>query len=392
MESRTLPRVALVGGPDVDARLPLMRALRDRYELLACGSEPALEAKFSTQGFRYVAYPLSRRIAPWTDRRSFTTLRDRFRELRPDVVHCFDTKPGVFGCLAARAAGVPVVLSTITGLGALYSSDGLRTRALRAAYEFLQRRACRNSDITVFQNHDDERQLIAARVATAGRTAVILGSGVDTSTFATARSDATTRARVRRELGIPPDAVVATMIARVTRSKGVLPFVAAARSVRAQCPGAHFLLIGPDDRDSLDRLDDRELAELRANVTWPGRRDDVAAVLAASDLFVLPTAYREGIPRVLLEAAAAGLPLVTTDSPGCNEACAHEQNGLLVKVGDEPALAAAILRLVQDEGLRDRFAATSQERARTLFDLRVVADQMHALWQRLLAARPASTR
>lgn len=385
------PRVALVGGPDVDARVPLMRALADRFELSAFGSEPSLAAKFAAAGFPFSPYPLSRRIAPWTDRRSFTTLRARFHELRPDVVHCFDTKPGVYGCLAARAASVPVVVSTITGLGALYSSSGLRTRLVRTAYEILQRRACSRSDVTVFQNHDDERQLLAARVATAGRTQVILGSGVDCDAFAGACTDAVGRARVRRELGIPEDAVVATMIARVTRSKGVLPFVAAARAVRAAAPRAHFLLVGPDDRDSLDRLDDAELAELRANVTWPGRRDDVAAVLAASDLLVLPTAYREGIPRVLLEAAAAGLPLVTTDSPGCNEACAHGENGLLVPVGDDAALAAAVLRLVQDERMRADFAARSQTRARTLFDLRVVADQVAALWTRLLAraGRPA---
>jgi len=106
---------------------------------------------------------------------------------------------------------------------------------------------------------------------------------------------------VRSGLGLPADAVVATMIARVTRSKGIPEFAQVARSVGARRPEARFLLVGPDDRDSIDRLDERELGELRSAVIWPGARRDVAAVLAASDLFVLPTAYREGIPRVLLD-------------------------------------------------------------------------------------------
>ena len=381
------PRVALVGGPDVDARVPLMRELGARFEFTAYGSDPRAGPKIADAGFAFRHYPLSRRVAPWTDVRSFWQLRAAFLQTRPDVVHAFDTKPGVFGCLAARSAGVPVVLATITGLGALYAQHDLRTRGLRKAYEMLQRLACDRADITIFQNHDDERQLVAAGVATAGKTAVILGSGVDTRRFAPRGADASARARVRAELGIPLDAVTATMIARVTRSKGVLEFMAAARTVRAATPNARFLLIGPDDRESRDRLSQVELEELRRLVVWPGSRDDVPDLLAASDLFVLPTAYREGIPRVLLEAAASGLPLVTTDSPGCNEACVHGHNGMLVRIGDADALAAAIAALATDASLRQRFAAASRARAETMFDLGVISGQMAAAWERLLSQK-----
>lgn len=381
------PRVALVGGPDVDARLPLMKELAERFQFTAYGSDPATAEKFAAAGFEFEPYPLSRRVAPWTDVRSFRSLRAAFLHTRPQVVHAFDTKPGVFGCLAARAAGVPVVLATITGLGSLYARSDLRTKVLRRAYETLQRIACKRADLTVFQNHDDEQQLLAAKVATSGRTAVILGSGVDTRHFAPMTADSPDRARVRRELGIEPDAVTVTMIARLTRSKGVLEFSAAARAVRMTSPRARFLLVGPDDRESRDRLTARELDELKAHVIWPGRRDDVAAVLAASDVFVLPTAYREGIPRVLLEAAACGLPLVTTDSPGCNEACLDGHNGTLVRIGDHDALGRAIAALVQDEAQRRRFAAASRALAENVFDLRVIAGQLASTWERLLATK-----
>jgi glycosyltransferase involved in cell wall biosynthesis len=124
-------------------------------------------------------------------------------------------------------------------------------------------------------------------------------------------------------------------------------------------------------------------------VLWPGRRDDIAAILAISDAFVLPSAYREGIPRVLLEAAAMGLPLVTTDSPGCNEVARPGENGFLVPVGDAAALTAAVEQLVADRELRGRLGAASRQRAMCLFDLRVIAGEVRGAYRRLLAAATA---
>lgn len=386
------PRVAIVGGPDVDARLPLLRALRADFELHAFGADPALAPRFAAEGFPFHAYPLSRRVAPLGDVRTVTALARAFRTTRPDVVHAFDTKPGVFASIAARRAGVPVVVATVTGLGSLYGGNGVKTRLLRRIYETLQRAASRRADLTVFQNHDDLDQLVASRIVAPERTAVILGSGVDTGHFARERMGAEARGRVRAELGLAADDVVVTLIARVTRSKGIPEFVAAATALGRELPRARFLLVGPEDNDSLDRLDRGELAALRAAVQWPGRRDDVPAVLAATDVFVLPTAYREGVPRVLLEAGAMGLPLVATDSPGCNEVVVDGENGRLVPVGDVPALIAALRPLLADAALRERQGAASRRRVVEHFDLRVVADQTRRLWLRLLESRGAAPR
>ena len=158
---------------------------------------------------------------------------------------------------------------------------------------------------------------------------------------------------MRASLGIPPDAPLVTMVARVIRSKGVEDFVAAAQQVRLRQPATHFLLVGPADKDSVDSFRLDELAEFGRIVHWPGARRDIPCVLAASDLFVLPSYLREGIPRVLLEAASMGLPLVTTDSPGCNDVVADGVNGFLTPLRDPAALSQAIQRLLDHDPICD---------------------------------------
>jgi glycosyltransferase involved in cell wall biosynthesis len=385
------PRVVLVGGPDVDARLDLMEELAPDFEVAALGSAPDLAARFAARGFDYECYRLERRVNPLADLRTLRELRARFATLRPQLVHAFDTKPGVWGALAARRAGVPAIVITITGLGSLYTGGSAGKRLLRAVYERLLKLACSRADLTIFQNRDDLRQLVAAGVVPAAKTALVLGSGVRSEQFAPERTNAGQRAALRAELGLRADETVVTMIARVTRTKGVLDFVAAARRVRAQRPDVRFLLVGPGDPDSLDRLTDRELAELRKEVLWPGARRDIAAILAIATIFVLPSAYREGIPRVLLEAAAAGLPIVTTDSPGCNEVVTPAANGFFVAAGNSEALADAIARLAGDPALREKFGRESRRRAVEVFDLGAIARQTKELYRRVLGGNESDT-
>jgi glycosyltransferase involved in cell wall biosynthesis len=381
---RRLPKVVLVGGPDIDARLDLMERLRGVADVSALGSRPALHPRFSAAGFGYQAYHLSRQANPISDLLTFGQLAGIFRRLRPDVVHTFDTKPGVWGCLAARLAGVPVIVGTVTGLGSLYSTDGWFTRSVRLVYQALQKLACRVSDLTIFQNHADADQFIAARLTATDKATVIPGSGIATDVFAPDRVLDPEKSQLRSELGLHTGEIVVTMISRVIRSKGVLEFAAAAGQVRSVCPQARFLLIGPEDKDSADSLSSSELAQLRRALIWPGPRREIPPVLAISDIFVLPSAYRDGIPRVLLEAASMGLPLVTTRSPGCDEVVAEGLNGFLVPAGDTAALARAILDLVEQPELRQRFGQASRQRAVERFDLGLIAAQTQAAYRELL--------
>jgi glycosyltransferase involved in cell wall biosynthesis len=374
----------IVGGDDVDARIELMRGLAGEFAPAAAGTSPALQGPFARAGFRYFCYPLGSGADPVKDARALYALWRLLKRFRPRILHAFDTKPGVYGCLAAALAGVPAVVGTVTGLGALYTGDERRHRLLRAVYENLQRCASHLSDRTVFQNRQDLEEFITRRVVPSGKAVLVPGSGVRTDQFDPARFSAADRRDTRASLGIPADALLVTMVARLLRTKGAAEFVAAAREVRQRCAGVHFLLVGPHDADSADSFSPAELAEFARVVHVPGPRRDVPSILAASDLFVLPSFLREGIPRVLLEAAALGLPLVTTDTPGCRDVVEDGVNGFLVPVRDPAALARAILRLLTEPGLRQSFGRRSRERAVAGFDLSVIVAQTQRLYWQLL--------
>ena len=387
MASDCPPLVLIVGGPDVDSRLDLMTCLQDEFHFEGVGSNPTLRGRFASAGFGYHAYQLSRGADPVRDLRSLGQLSALFRRKRPQIVHTFDAKPGVVARLAARLAGVPIVIGTLPGLGSLYASDRLTVRLTRRVYQPLQRLACHWSDLTMFQNRQDLHRFVALKIVPLAKTEEVTGSGVRTDLIDPALFGEADRGHVRDELGVPRDAVLLTMVSRVMRTKGVNEFAAAARLVQAQYPNSNFLLVGPGDTDSIDRLSPEQLARLSRDVNWIGPRQDIPAILAATDMFVFPSFYREGIPRVLLEAAAMGLPIVTTDMPGCNDVVEHEVNGLLVPPRDPEALAQAVLRLISDPGMLRRLGHASRLRAVARFDLSLVADQTRAIYRKLLKAR-----
>lgn len=377
-------RVVIVGGPDVDLRIELMQALGRDFTLCALGTQPALGERFAAAGFGYRCYQIGSRTNPLADLRGLGQLVALLRRLHPQVVHTFATRPSVWGRLAARMAGVPVIIGTLPGLGTLYSGDSPRVRALRSIYRPLQRLACRISDRTIFQNVDDLSQFVGEGMVRPEQALIIPGSGVSTTSFNPDRISMEQRAVLRAELNLPPDAIVATMVSRVIRSKGVLEFMAAARQLAVSHPRLRFLLVGPHSAESLDRLSASELDALSQVVSWPGARRDIPQVLASSDIFVLPSMYREGMPRVLLEAAAMGLPAVTTDVPGSREVVIHEISGLLAPPGNTDALARSIVRLADDAELRRRYGVAARRRAVELFDVGVIAAQTGGLYRELL--------
>jgi len=387
MRVACIGKVALVGGPDVDGRIDLMHRLKDSFNVFAIGSNPALSERFAQAGFRYHYYSLARRVNPLSDLFTLMQLLRIFRHEQPDIVHAFDTKPCVFARLAARLAGVPIVVGTLPGLGSLYVTSGIATRTVRVIYEMLQRLACHVSDFTVFQNHDDARHFVERGLAPAHKATMIPGSGVRTDVFSRQAVDKAEVKQLRVDLGLSHEDVVVTMISRLIRSKGVLEFAEAARIVKCHHDHVRFLLVGPDDRESVDRLGLDELKMLSESVTWLGERPNIPLILALSDIFVLPSFYREGVPRVLLEAASMGLPLIATKSPGCVEVVHDGVNGFLVPPCDSKALAKAIETLVQAPSLRHTLGLASRELAVTSFDLSVIAQETANLYCRLLSSK-----
>lgn len=363
-----------------------MRVLSRDFDLYAAGTDARLAASFAEAGFRFRYYRMSRLANPVVDGWAVWQLVRMFRADRPAIVHTFDTKPGVWGRLAAKLAGVPVVIGTLPGLGSLYSEPNWKGRLIRPLYEQLQRLVSRWVDLTIFQNADDAREMERRGVVPPGRTAIISGSGVRTDVFTPPRSR-DGEVPLRAELGVPEGRMVVAMVSRILRSKGVLEFAAAARRVQQVEPGIAFLLVGQADVESLDALSADELRQLRESVIWAGWRGDVKDILALSDVFVLPSFYREGIPRVLIEAAATGLPLIAVDGPGSREVVEDGVNGVLVPPRDSAAIAEAVLCLARAPELRARLGERSRERAVSRFDLAVVAEETRSLYEALLKAK-----
>ena len=210
----------------------------------------------------------SRPVNPFSDLYSVAQLLRVFRRVKPQIVHAFDTEPGIWGCLSAELAGVPVVIGTITGMGSLYNSKHLRTRLIWGIYLTLQKIACHFSDMTTFQNHVDARQFLGTGIVSERKCVVIPGSGVATDKFDPARNLRCGARAVKDELGILSGEIVVTMVSRLIRSKGVLDFGSASQQINARVPGVRFLLVGPHDSESVDRLSDGELNQLKQTVIW----------------------------------------------------------------------------------------------------------------------------
>jgi glycosyltransferase involved in cell wall biosynthesis len=381
---RARPLVWIVGGFDVDARIDLMRSLSADFEVAAAGTEPGLAPAFADAGLRYRSYSMSRGVNPVSDARGLWQLVRLFRAERPDVVHTFDTKPGVWGRLAARLAGVPVVIGTLPGLGSLYTRSGWKTTLARLGYQPLQTLASRVADRTVFQNADDAREFERRRVVRRDRTIVISGSGVRTDLLAPDASGRADEHAYRSELGLEENGLVVLMISRILRSKGVLELARAAHEVRQHDATIQFLLVGSDDTESLEALTSGETAELRDSVNCIGYRTDVKRLLSLADLFVFPSFYREGVPRVLLEAASMALPLVAADVPGSRDVVEDGVNGFLVPPRDSRAISEAVLRLSREPELRAQLGAAARRAAIARFDLDVIAGRTRSLYRELL--------
>ena len=374
--------VWLVGSDDIRLRIPYVVELRRRgFDVTLVGSEPP--DRFAEHAIPYHRYALSRALNPLADWRTFRELVALFRAHRPSVVHAFDTKPAMLASFAARRAGVPVRVRTLTGMAYVFSSRSPLALLLRPVYHVMQAAASRAASMTVFQNRDDQAYFLRHRLARPEASDFVPGSGIDVELLRSQCPPPAKLAELRRELGVENGRVV-TMVSRLVHTKGVRVFCAAARAVRREQPDCTFLLVGPLSSEGWQAVPRSEV-EGNPDVRWLGPRRDVPALLAISDVFTLPTFYREGIPRALLEAAAMGLPLVSTDMPGCRDVVQDGWNGLLVPPRNADALAEALLRMLEAEpdALR-QMGENSRAHVGQHFTLELVTDAYVGIYRQLL--------
>jgi glycosyltransferase involved in cell wall biosynthesis len=322
-------------------------------------SVPVLEAA----GIHHVALRNStRRNAPWYDVAAFFEFWLLCRRLKPDIVHTHNPKPGVWGRIAARLAGVPRVVNTVHGLYATPTDSWLR----RTVVYSLERLAAAFSDAELLQNEEDLPVLLRLGIPASKLT--VMGNGIDLARFDPEALAPDARDIVRSEWGVAPNTVVIGAVGRMVAEKGWRELFAAVAKLRDEGLPVALVAIGRADPDKADALGDAELAEARANgVIMPGYQLAIERCYPGFDVFCLPS-WREGFPRAAMEAAAMGLPIVATDIRGCRQVVMDGENGSLVPVRDEDRLTDALAALIEDAELRDTQARSSRLRAVHEFD------------------------
>jgi glycosyltransferase involved in cell wall biosynthesis len=353
-------------------RLPIARAARDAgAEVIVATRVRDHAAAIEAEGFRLIPLELSRSGRnPIRDLRTLAALIRLYRRERPDIVHHVALKPALLGSMAAWATGAPAMVNAFAGMGFVFISNGAFARLSRPVIATLFRVLLnRKSSRVVVQNPDD-RALFENRIGVAGhRIAVIRGSGVDIAAF--------------RPTAPPTGSPVAVCVARMLWDKGIGELVEAARLLRARGVDLRIRLVGPAD-DNPAAIAPAQLDAWRNEgiVEIAGPSLEIAGEYARAHIAVLAS-YREGLPKSLLEAAAAGLPLVATDVPGCREICRHGETGLLVPARNAAALADALARLAGDAALRKRLGAAARRTAESEFAEPIVVAQTMAVYETL---------
>jgi glycosyltransferase involved in cell wall biosynthesis len=347
---------------------------------LVTGPEQSAEGNLfdeaARRGVRVVTIPsLRRRIRPVADLRAVVELVRLFRRERPDIVHTHSSKAGLVGRLSARIAGVPVVVHTVHGWS---FHEGMSPRA-RAVAVRLERLAARWTSTIVVVADSDADIGGEEGIGRWGQYALIR-SAVDVEALRRATGS---RADARVALGIPEGVPVLGTVTRLCRQKDPATLLRAARQVVDSRPDARLVVVGDGPmRAYVDQLLDE--LDLRPHVSLLGPRTDVAALLPGFDAFVLSSRW-EGLPRVVVEAMAVGVPVVATDVGGIDEAVTDGESGLLAAAGDPEAMAAAVLRVFDEPGLAHRLRRGAAERVDE-FDIGVMTERLDDLYSSLVAS------
>jgi glycosyltransferase involved in cell wall biosynthesis len=377
------PHVLCVGGEDHHLRIPFLLEVR-RSGMRVAASSTASPAPFAHAGIDHWPIHFDRFVNPAADRATIRELHDLLREVRPHIVQSFDTKPNILVPYAAADLPDIRVVRTINGMGWVYSSRSPLALMLRPLQRALHRRAMRWSDATIFQNCRDKAYFEQTGMVAAGRAVLIPGSGIDLDSFDRAVSEGEAPEQLRRSLDLGNAEVVIT-VARLIRQKGIPTLLKAASIVHNMRPGVRFVLVGPRESEGPLAISRAEIERHAPYVVATGSRSDVPSLLRIADVFVLPTQYREGVPRSLLEAALAGLPLIATDMPGCDDVVRDGWSGRLVKPGAPRELAAAIIALLSDREAARAMGARASQTVRAQFGLRLTVERYCDLYSHVVS-------
>ncbi len=357
----------------INFRGDLLKAMIDNgHAVVACAPDRDAEtkAKLAAMGVEFRLTPMQR---TGTNVLSDLGLVFRYvglvRRERPDIILAYTQKPIIYGGIAARIAKLfgrkLRFFALMSGLGQVFSMDTGYSSWLRTAVARLYRAALARAQATFVFNADDRNDMIELGIVDREQRVIqVPGSGVSLIRFPAC-------APVTRPIRF-------LMIGRLMRNKGIMEFLDASRIVRRDYPACQFQIVGrcEDENPAGISREQSERLAVEYNVEFVSGTDDVQPYLAACSVFVLPSYYREGLPRTILEALASARPVITTDLPGCRDAIENGLNGFLVRPRDAADLASAMARFAAEPGLVEQMGAASLEVARKTYDVHLVNRQL----------------
>ena len=350
----------------------LVRALQaEGHEVLVLAPLDDYAPKLRALGVVLHDLPMDRNgTSPLAEARLLWRIHAFLRRERPDMVFSYTIKNNIYAGLVCRWLNIPFV-PNVTGLGPAFNRAGLLNKTIRLLYRLAFARA----SAVFFQNPDDRAEFLRANLVSEARAQLLPGSGVDLSMFKAS------------PLPAADDGPVFLLVSRMLWDKGVGLFVEAADQLRHQYPDAQFQLLGPIDQDSRSAIPPAQIEAWQnaGHVTYLDKTQDVRPALSAAHCIVLPSWYREGTPRVLLEAAASGRPVITTDMPGCRDAVVANATGFLCAPQDIDSLVEQMKRFIEMPGSeRAAMGVAARKRAETAFDEGIV---IRAYMQQLAEVR-----
>lgn len=359
-------------------RLPLARAAqKNGFDVVIATRVHKHAERIRSEGFKLVPLHLSREsYSPWKELKTIIQLRRLYREERPDIVHHVALKPILYGSIAALGRKHIHVINALAGMGYLVVSSSLKAALLRfpiwSAFRFLLNQS--NTHV-LLQNADDREVAISKLKVSADKTVLIRGAGVDCESFCPSAP-----------LSVIPQVVLAS---RMLWNKGVAEFVEAAKLLRQQGLKVRFVLVGDVDPASPSGMPRATLTAWNdaGFVEWWGPHQEMASVYKTAALVCLPSHGGEGVPKVLLEAAACGKAIVTSDVPGCRDIVRKDVNGLLVPAKNVPELANAIRYLVENDEVRRRMGTAGREIALAEFSQEIVIEKTLALYSSVIGSQ-----
>lgn len=345
-------------------RLSLMQHMVKRgYYIIAVAPRDDYSKKIEEMRIKYIDVPVSRKGKnPFVDLILLLRLIKLYKREKPIIVHHFTPKVVIYGSLAARFANIKNVVNSITGLGNAFVKGGILQNIVEKMYKI----AFSENQQIIFQNPNDRELFLQHKTVSPKSIHLIKGSGIDTEYLSSSSN------KIRSN-----DNITFTLISRMIWDKGVGVFVEAAKLVKKKYLSAQFVIVGGLDNDNPNAVPEKYLKEQEASgyIKWTGHIDEIKQLIDSSDVIVLPTYYREGVPRSLIEGSSMAKPLIATTVPGCWEVVDHGVNGLLVPPRDVNSLAKAMLKLAKDPELRYQMGQNGRKKVLEEFDDAIIIEK-----------------